>query len=736
MTTILGILVLACIISVVSTMLMMRLATGFGVLARPDSERRFHGRPIPKMGGVAVFIAFSVPLMLLVHLDRVTLLSDILLSEVIRVGGLLAGGCMVLVLGLADDIMDLRPRWKIVWQVLIAAVAYHAGFRINALSFPFIGFIDMGGFALPVTVLWFLLCMNAVNLLDGHDGLAAGACLFVGLTLMLVSINANNTLGAVLMASFAGSVLGFLVFNFPPARIYLGDSGSLLLGFLVAGLSLVGTTMKAETAFSLLVPVVALGLPFFDTLYAIMRRVYARMPISMGDRGHIHHLLSRMGYSSRRVVLILYAVTLSLCSLAFVVTVMRNEVVLIIILGLVVVAFVAVRIFSGITPDKMVDRYIGDREQRGRVLKSRVRLENALDDIHATGSIREAWAICGDILLDTGVSCSKLTMDGPGGTAVLFWPASCEGESSSHIEGKWCLSVPLASGKFKGRIELGFDDEEHGLAAIPEFMGLLERIRKVLVDIIDVPPEPISQVQPDVVSKAADPIHINVAEVPGSFAARVLRHIRRYGVLHAAASFAGRRFPGLWSSIGPALTGEIIDHWLARSGPHILNLGGGSNCIEGCLTVDIDPRAEGYLDITKRFPLGSGVVDAVFCEEVIEHVSLDDARDMLRECLRILKPGGVIRIVTPDLEYLAKRVHGEEDGERQINEAFLMHQHKHLYSRSNLKKLLEKCGFVDVEHSSYRSAGSELGYLDSHADRFKHPPEISQYVEARKPGRS
>lgn len=733
MTTILGILILACILSVVATMLMMRLAIRFGVLDRPDVTRHFHGRPIPKMGGVAVFLAFAIPLMLLMHMEHITLLSNLILSQVLKVGGLLAGGAMVLIVGLVDDIFDLKPRWKILWQVLIAAVAYYAGFRITALTFPFVGVFDMGAFAFPVTIMWFLVCMNAVNLLDGHDGLAAGACLFVGLTLMLVSINTHNTLGAVLMASFAGSVLGFLFFNFPPAKIFLGDSGSLLLGFLVAGLSLVGATMKAETAFSLLIPVVALGLPFFDTLYAIMRRVYARMPISMGDRGHIHHILSRMGYSSRRVVLILYAVTLGLCALAFVVTVMRNEVVLIIILVLVVVAFVGVRIFSGITPEKMLDRYIGDRAQRSRVLKSRMSLENALDRIMLAGSIEEAWRICGEILSEVGVSCAGLSYRKNGKRTDLKWPVQCgQGAEAEKSTQWWRLSLPFTAVDAEGRIEVGFEESGHSLAAIPEFTGLMERIRTIIIHLIERLPDSGLDESTLNETTARDGAGLQAEEVPDSFITRALRHERRYGIIHSIAGFAGRFMPRLWRSIGPVITNDMIQKWLSGQGPHILNLGGGSNCIEGCLTVAVDPGAEVYLDVTKPFPIPSEVVDGIFCEEVVEHISADDARDMLLECLRIMKPGGVIRLVTPDLDYLLSNASCGGEGEQRINDAFLMHEHRRLYSRNSLKLLLEECGFADLKHSRYRSADSELGHLDSHANRFSHAPEMSQYVEARK----
>ena len=154
--------------------------------------------------------------------------------------------------------------------------------------------------------------MNAVNLMDGLDGLAAGVCLFVSLTLFLVSLHFRNVLAMLLMSCFSGAVFGFLLFNFYPAKIFLGDSGSMLLGFLVGALSLIGSTRKAETAIALLIPVVALGVPIFDTSLTILRRWYKKFPIGSPDRQHIHHVLLSMGYSHPRAVLTLYVTTMVL----------------------------------------------------------------------------------------------------------------------------------------------------------------------------------------------------------------------------------------------------------------------------------------------------------------------------------------------------------------------------------------------------------------------------------------
>jgi UDP-GlcNAc:undecaprenyl-phosphate GlcNAc-1-phosphate transferase len=191
-------------------------------------------------------------------------------------------------------------------------VAYGCGFRISAVNLPLIGELSMGVFALPVTVLWLVGVTNAVNLIDGLDGLAAGVVFFAASTNFVVAWISGSTLVAVLMASMMGALVGFLFYNFNPARIFMGDSGSNFLGIVLAMTSLAGSSQKASTAVSLLVPVVALGVPIFDTLFTIVRRWLERRPLFSPDRGHVHHRLLDMGITHRRAVLILYGISVVL----------------------------------------------------------------------------------------------------------------------------------------------------------------------------------------------------------------------------------------------------------------------------------------------------------------------------------------------------------------------------------------------------------------------------------------
>ena len=219
---------------------------------------------------------------------------------------------------------------------------------------------------------------------------------------------------------------------------------------------------------------------------------------------------------------------------------------------------------------------------------------------------------------------------------------------------------------------------------------------------------------------------------PGSLA-RLRHYGRRYGYARAVSSFIGRKCFGFWRLFGPTLTQSYLHHWLNSRGPHILNLGGGSVLFERWLTADVDPRSDVYVDVTRPLPLPDTSVDVVYSEEVIEHVSRECGRAMLCECLRILKPGGVLRLTTPSLDYFARRVLDIPPGTVEINNIFYLHGHQHIYSEADLCALLADVGFVEIKPSCYRDPNSHYGYFDTHPVRFTFaPPECSQYWEARR----
>lgn len=207
---------------------------------------------------------------------------------------------------------------------------------------------------------------------------------------------------------------------------------------------------------------------------------------------------------------------------------------------------------------------------------------------------------------------------------------------------------------------------------------------------------------------------------------------RRYGVISTLCRYVGRSNLTFWKMVGPWVSTGYMRRWLAQPGPHILNLGGGGNLRSDWLTADIDPRSEVYVDITRPLPFPDNSVQSVFLEEVIEHIPLKEGRALLLEIHRILSPGGLVRITTPDLTYVCRKLLERPHETQEINDIFYLHLHRHLFTPQELLDVSLACGFVEPLVSKYQDPDSTLGYLDSHADRFNHPPELSQYLELRK----
>ena len=219
---------------------------------------------------------------------------------------------------------------------------------------------------------------------------------------------------------------------------------------------------------------------------------------------------------------------------------------------------------------------------------------------------------------------------------------------------------------------------------------------------------------------------------PSGLYAKFIFYQQKYGLLHATGGYVGRLLPGLWKHIGPVVTHGYLRRWKQTEEWRLLNLGGGSNCLLDCLTVDIDARSDAYVELTRPLPFDDASVHAVFCEEVIEHLERPAGRRLLRECWRILVPGGILRLTTPDLGWFAHRLPTGPDGSREMNSIFYDHKHRCIYTREAIQCCCREAGFAHVHNSVYQDPTSRLGYLDSHADRFHHPPEMCQYLEAEK----
>lgn len=317
----LGALVLSLVVAAAVTPLVRWAARRGGIVDNPGG-RRVNTRVIPRLGGLAVVAGFFAPLAALAFTQSDV--AEMFYADPLHMVGLLVGGIIVVSLGAWDDIRGVRAWHKLGVQVLAALVAWACGFRMEHLTLPFIGELDLGVFGLPVTLLWITAIVNAINLIDGLDGLAGGIAFFACLTNFVVAALNGNPLVMLLAAALGGAILGFLLYNFNPATIFMGDSGSMFLGFVLATTSMLGSSIQGSTTVAILVPLISLGVPIMDTLFAMVRRVVERRPIFSPDRGHIHHRLLDLGITHRRAVLILYGVSIVFTAGAITVALGRN----------------------------------------------------------------------------------------------------------------------------------------------------------------------------------------------------------------------------------------------------------------------------------------------------------------------------------------------------------------------------------------------------------------------------
>jgi UDP-GlcNAc:undecaprenyl-phosphate GlcNAc-1-phosphate transferase len=288
-------------VSLAVTPVVGRVATRLGLVDQPG-ERGLSERPTPQLGGVALLAGILVA-------------SALWLKTTGEVRGILGGAAVIVVVGAVDDAVDLPAFWKLLGQALAALVPVLSGVVVHNFTLPFIHRVDLGGAAEPVTLLGLVGLMNVVNFSDGIDGLAAGVCTISAATFAIIAFDLDRGAAGVLAALTAGAALGFLIHNFHPASVFMGDSGSNLLGLMLGCIAVQGT-LKTNALIALVGPLVILAVPFLDTGFVVAKRIKYRRPIYLADTEHFHHRLSRIGFSQRRTVLYLYAWTLMLAGLA------------------------------------------------------------------------------------------------------------------------------------------------------------------------------------------------------------------------------------------------------------------------------------------------------------------------------------------------------------------------------------------------------------------------------------
>lgn len=301
-----GLFAFALAISLVVTREVRDLANRKGWVFSPKDTRHVHQSPLPRLGGVAIFLAFSVSVSLWLGLSLIfpRLVKGLAPTTLLHI---YVPACLIFCLGIYDDLRGAGPYLKFAVQTIAAVMLFAGGMRV--LDLPLIFPHSLPWFVgLPLTVLWVLAVTNAFNLIDGLDGLAAGSALFSTLVFFVCALVNHSWMESLMSVTLAGAILGFLRFNFNPATIFLGDSGSLFIGFMLSALALAGA-QKAPTFVAVAIPVVSFGLPILETLISILRRLISGRPILTADREHIHHRLLQMGFSHRQVVILLYAVS-------------------------------------------------------------------------------------------------------------------------------------------------------------------------------------------------------------------------------------------------------------------------------------------------------------------------------------------------------------------------------------------------------------------------------------------
>jgi UDP-GlcNAc:undecaprenyl-phosphate/decaprenyl-phosphate GlcNAc-1-phosphate transferase len=385
---------LSLVFSLFLTPFIRNMAHRFKLVQAPEGGRNIHKKPIPRLGGIAILISMWVPLisMFLWNNDISTALrhdTSLLTS--------LVGGTLILgFIGVWDDLVGVRAIIKLLAQIGAALVIYFSGIHIDVITIPLMGVWDLGILDLPITVFWVVLVINAVNLIDGMDGLAGSVVAVAGFSLFVMGVMEDNILSALLLICMVGGCLGFLVYNLNPASIFLGDTGSMFLGFILATAA-VHSSQKSYTVFSIVSAFIILGLPIFDLSLAVFRRFLSGQPLFSADQHHIHHMLLRRGWTQKQSVFILFSATVGLACVAFVSIYADDRMAALSILSLLPISFIVVKIlgYSSIInsvrrthllekTEQESDRrlsFLEDTAQRLEVISTIEELEKELENI-------------------------------------------------------------------------------------------------------------------------------------------------------------------------------------------------------------------------------------------------------------------------------------------------------------------------------------------------------------------
>jgi UDP-GlcNAc:undecaprenyl-phosphate GlcNAc-1-phosphate transferase len=427
------------LIALILTPLVRALSIRFGVLDLPG-KRKIHKEDIPRLGGVAIFIAAVLPFAIYL------IIKDFKGPEISTAWpplvGLILGCLMVFGIGILDDIYRLSPWPKLTAEIAASLIAFMFGLKVQFIFNPFGPPLDIPWLNGFLTVLWLVGITNAINLADGIDGLATGIATFAAAVLFVMTLPTVYALVPFLAIALCGACLGFLRYNFSPATIFLGDSGSLFLGFYLGCLSL-WASEKSVIAFALFIPITVLGLPIVDMIYAVLRRWHRGVPLGQADRDHIHHRLLEKGFSHRRAVLMLYGINFFLAALAGFLLFTRNSLAAYVIVILGGGAVLGSRVlgyfkFSGLFQD-LITRWRDAQKVKYLAFRTRM-LARAFEK---EKSLEGRWVLVGELFEEVGIQQAELIPRNASNQALTWAAKEILGEGNQRVT----LILPLSGKK-------------------------------------------------------------------------------------------------------------------------------------------------------------------------------------------------------------------------------------------------------------------------------------------------
>lgn len=310
---------LSLIISIILTPIVRKIGYKVKALDYPN-DRKVHDKPIPRIGGIAFYLSI--------------LLTNLIFNKTIIVEKILLGGSLIFIIGLVDDFIELKPAPKFWLTFLAILISVFIGIRLESFKIPYTNISISGWLAYVFSFLWLLGISNAMNFIDGLDGLAAGVSAISSFSLLIIALLLKRIESAIFLSSMLGGALGFLFFNFPPASIIMGDSGAMFLGFLLSAISITGV-LKFSTLINLFVPIMILGFPILDTIFSIIRRIAEGRAPWKFDKDHIHHRFLKIGMDTRQSIGFIYLITISMSLIAIILSLLyyNREISLLILIG-------------------------------------------------------------------------------------------------------------------------------------------------------------------------------------------------------------------------------------------------------------------------------------------------------------------------------------------------------------------------------------------------------------------